>query len=334
MLKSIKCHTRWSIPADINTLTLLRACKLDLFLRLSVTVAFVPLALLLTQTDAKAQAEQPRCTLRQTSSISSLEQARCLLREPRRFGEVGPRLTSLPAPLGRLMTMPVIDISKDQFRNYIIGRGIRESEIGGPLDQPVSRNNNNDPGSELARYLIIHDTSTPNLGTRPFPIDINRGSWKYNDFARYGSGPKSPSHVIINRLGQSVTRVNFSQPWRSTAFERDEFCGVNRCKGLFLAVELVQPRRCQGSVPECDKDVPANDAIAPEPGFTSSQLERLAVVYVAASLRRGKWLIPAFHVSLDQTFGDHDDPQNFRLDDWASQLDTVITQVKASGVRP
>lgn len=256
------------------------------------------------------------------------------MREPKKFGQVGKKLTSLPVPLRRLMTTPIIDISKDQFRAYLVTRGIRENDTGGSLDLPISRTNNNDPSSELARYFIIHDTSTPNLGAGHFPVDINRDSWKFNDFTRYGSGAQSPSHVIINRLGQSVTRVDFGQPWRSTAFEKDRFCGVNICKGLFLAVELVQPRRCKGTVAACNSVQPANDAIAPEPGFSISQLERLAVVYVAASLSRGKWLIPAFHVSLDQEVGDHDDPQNFRLDDWARQLDAVITAVQAGGMRP
>jgi hypothetical protein len=313
---------------------LIESCKVDWNFRSSGLAAIALLVLLLAQAGAEAQPEPRRCTLGPTSSISSLDQARCLLREPKLFGEVGPRLTGLPVPLGRLMTMPVIEISKDQFRAYLVTHGIRESEIGGSLDRPVSRTNNNDPGSDLARYLIIHDTSTPNLGAKPFPEDINKTSWKFNDFARYGSGAKSPSHVIINRLGQSVTRVDFGQPWRSTAFESNAVCGINRCKGLFLGVELVQPRRCKGTVAACGRVPPVNDAIAPEPGFSNSQLERLAVVYVAASLRRGKWLIPAFHVSLDQEVGDHDDPQNFRLDDWARQLDAVITAVKAGGVRP
>lgn len=304
--------------------------KLNWPFKRSGLAAIAVLVLLLAQAGAEAQPEQRRCTLGPTSSISSLDQARCLLREPKMFGQVGPRLTSLPLPLGRLMTMPVIDISKAQFRAFLVTRGIGETETGGSLDRPVSRTNNNDPGSDLARYFLIHDTSTPNLGAKPFPEDINKNSWLYNDFARYGS----PSHVIINRLGESVTRVDFGQPWRSTAFEKDKVCGVNRCKGLFLAVELVQPRRCKGTVAACNKAQPANDAIAPEPGFSSSQLERLAVVYVAASLRRGKWLIPAFHVSLDQEVGDHDDPQNFRLDEWARQLDAVITAVQAGGVRP
>lgn len=281
-----------------------------------------------------AFSEEATCTLGPTSRISSVDQAKCLLREPKIFGEVGPRLTSLPTPLQQLMAMPTIDIGKDQLRRYIASQGIRESEIGGSLDRPVSRTNNNDTSSELARYFIIHDTSTPNLGAAPFPADINMASWKFNDFTRYGSGPQSPSHIIINRVGQSVTRIDFSQPWRSTAFESDRVCGVNRCKGLFVAVELVQPRRCKGTISACDMANPANDAIAPEPGFTSSQLERLAVVYVAASVRRGKWLIPAFHVSLDQVVGSHDDPQHFRLNDWARHLDAVITAVKTGGERP
>lgn len=300
----------------------------------SVLVLIPLLGLLLAQEGAWAKAEPRRCTLGPTSIISSVDQARCLLREPIIFGQVGPRLISLPIPLGLMMSQPTIDITRDQFRTYLAGKGIRESEIGGNLDRPLSRANNNDPVSELARYFIIHDTSTPNFGADPFSADINLPSWKFNDFSLYGSGPQSPSHVIINRLGQSLTRVDFGQPWRSTAFENDRFCGVNRCKGLFFAVELIQPRRCKGSVAVCDRIQPVNDVIAPEPGFSSSQLERLAIVYIAASVRRGKWLIPAFHVSLDQEVGDHDDPQNFRLGDWVRQLDAVITAVKTGGMLP
>jgi len=300
----------------------------------STSVGLFLSCLLLAKGAQPALSEEAACRLGPTSSITSTDQAKCLLREPKMFGGVGPRLTSLPPPLQRLMALSTIDISKDQFRRYIASKNIQESEIGGSLDRLISRTNNNDPSSESARYFIIHDTSTPNLGAASFPADINESSWRFNDFSRYGSGPQSPAHIIISRLGQSVTRIDFGQPWRSTAFESDRVCGINRCKGLFVAVELVQPRRCKGTDAVCRLPNPANDAIAPDPGFTNSQLERLAVVYVAASLRRGKWLIPAFHVSLDQVVGSHDDPQNFRLADWAHQLDAVITAVNAAGARP
>jgi hypothetical protein len=68
----------------------------------------------------------------------------------------------------------------------------------------------------------------------------------------------------------------------------------------------------------------------PITGFTKAQLDRLAVVYIAASVSAvGKWLIPAFHVVLDQIVpGGHDDPQNFNLDQWSNQLNDILTEIR------
>lgn len=279
---------------------------------------------------AKIQA-QTVCQIVPTSQISSIDQAKCLLRQPKIFGNVGPTLTSLPAPFDQLLTRPTIDISKEQLRRYLQAQGINEADIGGSLDNPVSRTNNNNPSAELARYFIIHDTSTPNFVNDPFPNNINEASWRFNNFNQYGSGDNSPAHIIINRVGDSVTRKDFNIPWRSTKRESDQFCGVNKCKGLFLAVELVQPRKCQPNAGQIQCSPPRkNDAKSPDPGFTKAQLDRLAVVYVAASVRRGKWLIPAFHVVLDQIVqGGHDDPQNFNLDQWSKQLNDILTEIRS-----
>lgn len=279
---------------------------------------------------AKIQA-QTVCQIVPTSQISSIDQAKCLLRQPKIFGNVGPTLTSLPAPFDQLLTRPTIDISKEQLRRYLQAQGINEADIGGSLDKPVSRTNNNNPSAELARYFIIHDTSTPNLGNDTFPNNINEASWEFNNFNKYGSGDNSPAHIIINRVGQSVTRKDFNTPWRSTRRESEQFCGVNKCKGLFLAVELVQPRKCQPNPGQTQCSPPRkNDAKSPDPGFTKAQLDRLAVVYIAASVRRGKWLIPAFHVVLDQIVpGGHDDPQNFNLDQWSKQLNDILTEIRS-----
>jgi hypothetical protein len=279
---------------------------------------------------AEVQA-QTVCQIVPTSEISSIDQAKCLLRQPKIFGNLGPTLSSLPSPLDQLLTRPTIDISKDQLRQYLQAQGIKEADIGGSLDKSVSRTNNNAANAELARYFIIHDTSTPNLGNANFPNNINQVSWEFNNFNKYASGDKSPSHIIINRVGESVTRKDFNTPWRSTRRESDQFCGVNKCKGLFLAVELVQPRKCQPSSgqSQCSPST-KNDAKSPDPGFTKAQLDRLAVVYIAASVRRGKWLIPAFHVVLDQIVpGGHDDPQNFNLDQWSKQLNDILTDIRS-----
>ena len=279
---------------------------------------------------AKIQA-QTVCQIVPTSQISSIDQSKCLLRQPKIFGNVGLTLTSLPAPFDQLLTRPTIDISKEQLRRYLQAQGINEADIGGSLDKPVSRTNNNNPSAELARYFIIHDTSTPNLGNDPLPNNINEASWRFNNFNQYGSGDNSPAHIIINRVGESITRKDFNIPWRSTKRESDQFCGVNKCKGLFLAVELVQPRRCQPNPGQSQCSPPRkNDAKSPDPGFTKAQLDRLAVVYIAASVRRGKWLIPAFHVVLDQIVqGGHDDPQNFNLDQWSKQLNDILTEIRS-----
>lgn len=291
-------------------------------------LAFLTAGILLIISTPAYSAEP--CKLAPTSEISSVDQAKCLLRQPKIRGEVGSTLTSLPTPFDQLLTKPTIDLDKATFRNYLQAKGIKEADIGGSLDKPVSRTNNNDPSAELARYFIIHDTSTPNLGNDPFPNNINEPSWKFNNFNQYRSGANSPSHIIINRVGESTTRQDFNTPWRSTKRESNDVCGTNKCKGLFLAVELVQPRKCQPNSGQTQCSPPTrNDAQSPNPGFTKAQLDRLAVVYIAASVRRGKWLIPAFHVVLDIGVGDHDDPQNFNLDQWSKQLNDILTEIRS-----
>jgi len=256
---------------------------------------------------------QTRCQMVPTSQISSVDQAKCLLRQPKIFGNVGSPLTSLPSPFDQLLTKSTMDLDKATLRKYLQAKRIKEADIGGSLDSPVSRANNNDPKAELARYFVIHDTSAPNFRKAPFPNSINEASWSGNNL----NNAPQVAHIFINRVGQSVTKVDFKTPFRATKFEMKE---VQR-KGLFLNIELVQPRRSSPQGP------PNNDAESPNPGFTTQQLDRLALVYIAASVRRGKWLIPAFHVVIDIGHGDHDDPQNFSLDQWSKQLNSLLTSI-------
>ena len=96
-------------------------------------------------------------------------------------------------------------------------------------------------------------------------------------------------------------------------FERATRFGTD-LKGLFLHVELVQPRRSQPGRGR------GNDALAPTPGFSDIQYDRLALIYTIASVRAGRWLIPAFHVAIDSGIrGGHDDPQNFEVAAFAAQ---------------
>ena len=268
----------------------------------------------------QAMSQDKPCKLAPTSEISSKDQAKCLLRPVRKFGNLDVTLLTLPTPFDKLLSLPTIDLDKEALRRYLKAKNIRESDIGGSLDNPVSRGNNNSSRADLARYFIIHDTSTPNFQNGNFPANINDSKWSGNDLQRWTRG-NPLAHVFISRVGESVTPVNFSTPWRATSFEVD-VCGV-ACKGLFLSIEMVQPRR---SDPRGGR---GNDAIAPNPGFTDAQLDRLALVYIAASVRRGKWMIPAFHASLDAGIdGAHDDPQNFSLEQWSERLNNLLQQIR------
>ena len=90
---------------------------------------------------------------------------------------------------------------------------------------------------------------------------------------------------------------DFSIPWRAASRER---YGV-RAKGLFLHIEMVQPRRQEAGLPR-------SDTIAPEPGFTDAQYNTLALLYVIASTRAHVWLTPGFHSDVDAGIvAKHDD---------------------------
>jgi hypothetical protein len=110
----------------------------------------------------------------------------------------------------------------------------------------------------------------------------------------------------------------------------------SRTRGRFLHIENVQLRTVAAEIGEStrigedkrkDKDKEKdtrpciNDRIAEKPGFTQVQYERLALVYIAASHRAGQWLVPAYHLAVDDGVGDaHDDPQNFDLNDFGSKI--------------
>lgn len=246
---------------------------------------------------------------------AAADQAGALLRPVKKWGRLGEPLTRLPAGLEGRPGKPC-GIRLKRFRDYLAAKGISEQDLGGPLDRPVSHAWNGSPDEAMARYFVIHDTSTPNYGDKPFPQNIDEAGWKYNRLSIWQKGTKSRAHVFVNRVGESVTAVDFEVPWRATRFELGY---VNLApKGLFLHVEMVQPRRrdqAGGS---------KNDALAPEPGFTPDQYERLALVYAAASFRQGAWLIPAFHAALDAGIsGAHDDPQNFSLDSFAREVEAL-----------
>ena len=243
--------------------------------------------------------------------------ARCLIRPVSRGGNVGQTPATLPNVLKDLIGKPInIDLVK--LRKFLTDNGIKEADIGGTLIQDTTK----------VRFFVIHDTSSPEISAANFPANINEATWSGNKLSNWLNS-NTPTHVFINRVGESGTKANFSTLVRATKYEsgRDITNAAQRQQarqkrgGLFVHFELIQPRR--KSNPNTFFD------LAPTPGFSKKQLDRLALLYVAASYRSKRWLLPAFHASIDATIADaHDDPQNFDIASWLDSVQTLLDKVK------
>lgn len=270
---------------------------------------------------AQKQAACPYAAWKSGFQGDARAQATCLLRPVQRYARLG-----ASAPLPAFLASRVgqrTDIAPATLRAYLAAQGISEADAGGAVDAPLSRATGR-LVAPVARYFVIHDTSYPNFLAEPIPAHINDASWDFNDFTvrnpALGGGPKG--HVYVNRLGASLQVRDFGTPGYASKLEKDK----PSLMGLFLHVELVQPRN---SVPGGGK---GNDGLAPDPGFTPAQYERLALLYVAASVRKGTWLIPAFHAVLDTGYANgHDDPQNFSIAQWDAVLSHLSTVIQGAG---
>lgn len=235
-------------------------------------------------------------------------QARCLLRPVGYGNRLGEDLARLPAALAGRVGQAVEPDLRARLAAYLARRHIAARHLGGELARPVSEEEAKAP----VRYFVIHDTSWPQTahGQRFPPKGVNRARWPGNRILGYASVPEDrrKAHVFINRLGESVTAVDFAKGWRATKYEMQE----EARRGLMLHVELVQPRQL---------DRHGVHRIAPLQGFSAAQYERLALVYAAASVRNGRWLVPAFHAAVDAGIPRaHDDPRNFSLERWSKAL--------------
>lgn len=276
---------------------------------------------------------------------SPLAQARCLLRHVNPGGDLGEVLDHLPQPLESLIGEDV-SLSRDRLLNYLTQHEIAEADIGGRLSEPLSRAHNNSPDAPFAKYFVIHDTSSPNLCTAAeFPPNINDPDWtwkgvRWNDLEHWRDSDNA--HMFITRSGKSVGPQGrtFRTAWRATKLEGPK--ADVRAKGLFLHIENVQPRRCLPDMHQPAGQTPdrryfklkegkwecRNDHFAPNPGLSDPQLDRLALVYTAASIRGGHWLIPGFHAAVDDGIADsHDDPQFFDLARWVERLQALLTEL-------
>jgi hypothetical protein len=240
---------------------------------------------------------------------TAAEQADCLTRQVLRGAEIGePTLT--PFLRDRLDTPT--GISRERLAAYLQELGVDVMGLGGPLSGPVT-----------APYFLIHDTSTPNCSQRGIRaalcprlgvLPAGRDGQQWADAVGFHGHPRPApnrlAHVITNRIGQSVMEADLDDHLPSTKFE--QCVDRDSKRRLFVAVENIQPRIGDPAVRP--PGVKPNDVVAPVPGFTARQYERLALVYVVASVRRGRWMIPAFHAVVDTMYASgHDDPQNFEM---------------------
>lgn len=247
-----------------------------------------------------------------------VEQARCLLRPVAIGGRVSDAPAVLPPSLDAIVGRSVA-FDASALRAWLRAHAIEEAGIGGSLDVPLSSTEGAHP--HRARYFVIHDTSNLLCQREDFPANADDADAPWNRPERWTNDPQA--HLFITRDGEAHAPQgrNFATPWRATKLEK--FLR-EPSRGLFLHIENVQLRR-----PQAADDAPlqrpdgecVNDRIAQRPGFSAAQTKRLALVYVAASVRAGEWLIPAYHAVLDTSFiGGHDDPQNFDIDAWAAEV--------------
>ena len=172
---------------------------------------------------------------------TAAEQARCLLNPLEPVGRLASAMDTLPAALERRVGNGTDLPSRETLAQILRDRGATQDLID-TLAQPVSHAHDNDPLSRSATYIVFHDTSTPNYRSQPWPKSIDDDP-KINNLARYEcSNDIERAHVFINRLGRIFLAHDFTVPWRATKFETAKNFG-SALKGLFLHVELIQPRR-------------------------------------------------------------------------------------------
>jgi len=266
---------------------------------------FLPLVVAAQSVCSQFQAVPGRCDL----TAAPVAQAKCLLRPVKKFGNLGQPLSALPAPLDTLIGQPTeTSVTLDQVKQFLASKGIADTDVGGSLSVKLTK----------AKYLVIHDTSDF-LDSNEFPSNINEAGFSINKLSSRVS--KKVCHIYINRVGDSATAVVFESTSPPTGTKFGLCHSAQRQE--FLHIENIQPRIRDRSVSF------KNDALAPEPGFSDAQLERLALVYVVASVRAGKWLIPSYHSPIDLGYPDaHDDPQNFNLQTWATKLQQLIQEIR------
>jgi hypothetical protein len=254
---------------------------------------------------------------------TELEQARCLLRPSLPLGRLGPALNPLPIPFESLVGKSV-NIDKQKFLALLDQRQVARDGLGGSINEPLS----SAPGltHPQARYFVIHDTSDNTCDDQTAFEQADDPNYRFNSSKQWED--EKNAHLYITRDGKLVspTGVTFASPRYATKLD---FKKYPNAIGVFIHIENVQARRAKLAPGQAAKVLDAhtgnlrcaNDFIAQSPGFTERQMELLALAYIAASIRGNRWMIPAYHVAVDDGISDaHDDPQNFDLAAWGQMI--------------
>ena len=266
------------------------------------------IAVLLAAAEVAAPAVECRFDPVQMSFAGTqLEQARCLLRHVQPGGSADAGRDLPPALASLIGQSTSIDPSK-------LSSELRHRHLPLPATTPVSETLDH----HRAIYFVIHDTSSPWIGSKLFPPSFDRNPY-YND-VHYFLGKDAVAHLFNDRRGHVTVGHDLEVGWRATKLER--IIGES-VRGRFLHVENVQPRREDAEGP------PHNDRIGPEPGFTKAQYRTLALLYVLASSRAGSWMVPAFHANIDRGIPEaHDDPQHFDLDAFDREVSLWVRRLR------
>jgi hypothetical protein len=238
------------------------------------------------------------------------EQAECLLRKvkPKGSGATNQPIPGwLNAHIGTLVTF-----TKASLGRYLTDNGIATTDI------TVSLNPGDAPD---LRYFVIHDTSSPEEPQASgFPSNIDSPDYAGNKLSSWTGRITQRVNVIVTRDGRSKVFQDWAakRPLAATKLELQAY--AKSSKKYFVHVENVQPRL---------KPAHSFAWIAPDPGLSAKQEQRLAVAYVVASFRAGSWLVPAYHFNIDEGLPEgHDDPQNTDLASWVGKIEQIESSLK------
>ena len=239
-------------------------------------------------------------TLRFAGTVQ--QTAACLLQKVRKRGS-GSDAQEVPGWLQERMMTPV-GFTAAQLQALAASRGVELAEVTGTLAKGDASN---------VRYFVIHDTSSPEIqsASNEFPANIDLETYSGNRLTGW-TGLPGRVNLLINRAGRSRLTTDWHDSRTRPATKIEQNSLVPASRSLFVHVENIQPRiKPQGTWAW----------VAPTPGLSAAQEERLAFAYIVASYRAGRWLIPAYHFNIDQGLPNgHDDPQNMDLASWVARI--------------